>query len=183
MTTETDARAIDALIRRHEEIRAFFQERQEISLRDYTDSEFRKTLVVSTASFFEQQITDAVGRLAASTNSVQVESLIWKKAISRQYHSYFQWEGKNANSFLSLFGSEFKTEVADEIKYDSQLKEGCESFLWLGKERNRLVHQNFASAPVDYTLQEIQSSFRKALAFVAYLVDKIQSTTGLNSDV
>jgi hypothetical protein len=42
MTTEIDARAIDSLIERHEEIGAFFDEHDEISLRDYADSEFRK---------------------------------------------------------------------------------------------------------------------------------------------
>ena len=174
MTTEIDARAIESLIIRHEQVRAYFEERQEISLRDYSDSEFSKTLVVSTASFFEQQITDAVGRLAASTNSASVESLIQIKAIRRQYHTYFQWDGSNANQFLGLFGADFKKEVADEINKSDALKDGCKSFLWLGQERNRLVHGNFVSAPVDNTPSEIETSYRKALSFVAYLVERIQ---------
>ena len=174
MATEIDARAIDSLIERHEEIGAFFDEHDEISLRDYADSEFRKVLVLSVASFFEQQISDAVARLAASTNSRRVENLIRFKAISRQYHSYFNWDGNNANKFLSLFGSEFKDEVAAEIRQDSSLEEGCKSFLRLGQERNRLVHSNFASAPLDKTLLEIQDSYRKALDFVEYLSKRIQ---------
>ncbi len=174
MTTGIDARAIDALIERHEEISAFFEEQKEITLRDYTDSEFRKTLVVSTASFFEQKITEAVGRLAASTNSATIENLIHEKAITRQYHTYFHWKGKNANQFLRLFGNDFKEEVAKEIKSDVSLKEGCESFLWLGQERNKLVHGNFSSAPVDNTLKEIEGFYRKALTFVNFLIGRIQ---------
>jgi len=89
---------IDILIERHEKISAFFKTHNEISLMADTDDEFRKVLVLSVASFFEKQITDAVARLAVSTNSERVESLIRKKAISRQYHTYFSWTGNNANS-------------------------------------------------------------------------------------
>ena len=143
-------------------------------MRDYTDVEFRKILVLSVSSFFEQQITDAVFRLGASTNSKTVENLIETKAISRQYHTYFQWDGNNANQFLRLFGSDFKDEVEKEIKEDDSLNEGCKSFLRLGEERNRLVHRNFASAQIDKTLHEIQESYRKALAFVDFLSRRIQ---------
>ena len=134
----------------------------------------RKVLVLSVASFFEQRITDAVARLAASTASKRIENLVRRKAISRQYHTYFNWDGSNANQFLSLFGSEFKDEVEAEIRQDASLEEGCKSFLRLGRERNRLVHTNFASAPLDSTLEEIGDSYRKALDFVEYLSERIQ---------
>ncbi len=173
MTTGIDARAIDALIERQEHIRAFLRSHDEISLMDDTEIEFRKVLVLSVASFFEQQITDAVARLAASTNSAQVENLVRRKAIARQYHTYFSWDGNNANQFLSLFGSDFKDEVEAEIKLNPVLEEGCRSFLRLGQERNRLVHENFAIAPLDNTLQEIRDSYRKALDFVEYLAKRI----------
>ena len=176
MKTEIDSRAIDAIVSRHEEIRTFLDEHNEISLRDYTDFEFRKVLVLSVASFFEQQITEAVARLAASTNSQLVENLVRNKAIHRQYHTYFQWRSpnKNANQFLGLFGNDFKEKVAAEIRQDPTLDEGCKSFLRLGEERNRLVHGNFATVPLDNTLQEIKDSYSKALEFVEYLSNRIQ---------
>ena len=165
---------IDVLIERHEEISKSLEAHSEISLKSYAGDEFRKVLVLSIASFFEHRITDAVARLAVSTNSVQVENLIKSKAISRQYHTYFNWKGNNANTFLSLFGSEFKEEVSTEIMQDSSLEEGCKSFLSLGRMRNRLVHDNFAEANVDYTLQDIVDLYSKALDFVAYLAERIQ---------
>lgn len=174
MATEIDSRAIDSLIERHEEISAFLDEHKEISLRDYADSEFRKVLVLSIASFFEHYITEAIARLAASTNSSQVENLIKRKAISRQYHTYFNRDGNNANQFLSLFGSDFKDEVEAQIRNNPSLNEGCKSFLRLGQERNRLVHTNFASAPTDNTVLEIQESYSKALEFVEFVSARIQ---------
>ena len=174
MATKIDARVIESLIERHKEISHFLDDHKEITLRDYADGEFRKVLVLSIASFFEQQITDAVASLAASTNSKPVENLIRRKANSRQYHTYFNWEGKNANAFLGLFGDEFKDEVGQEIRSNPSLDEGCKSFLQLGLERNSLVHSNFASAPMDRTLEEIQDSFGKALDFIDYLSKRIQ---------
>ena len=46
MTIETDVRVIDALIARHDEIRAFLDEHDEVSLRDYTDGEFPQSTCV-----------------------------------------------------------------------------------------------------------------------------------------
>ena len=43
---------IDVLIARHEEIKAFFETHNEISLKVDRDDEFRKVLVLSIASFF-----------------------------------------------------------------------------------------------------------------------------------
>ncbi len=56
----------------------------------------------------------------------------------------------------------------------SLLEEGCRSFLSLGRTRNQLVHENFANANVDNTLQEIVDLYRKALDFVEYLAERIQ---------
>ena len=165
---------IDVLIARHEEIKAFFETHNEISLKVDRDDEFRKVLVLSIASFFEYQIIDAVSRLAASTHSEQVESFIKNKAIKRQYHTYFNWKGNNANQFLGLFGEDFKNRVSKEIRDDSSLAQGCKSFLQLGDERNRLVHENFANASVEKTLQEIIELYRQALVFIEYIAEKIQ---------
>ncbi len=172
------ATKIDDLIERHEEIRAFLADKNEVSLLDYTDSEFRKVFVLSIASYFEHRIVRAVSDLAASTNSKRVENLIRAKAISRQYHTYFDWNSNNANKFLGLFGREFRNEVSTEINEDTALKEGCESFLWLGRTRNRLVHENLVNASVENTLQEIRESYARAASFVTYLSDRIQPQNG-----
>ena len=168
------ATIIDRLVERHRQISASLETQNQISLKSYADDEFRKVLVLSIASYFEHEIVDAVSRLAESANSEQVENLIKSKAIARQYHTYFDWESRNANRFLSLFGRNFRNDVSREIRADRSLEEGCESFLTLGRTRNRLVHGNFAEFGLDYALEEIVDLYGKALRFVAYLSERIQ---------
>ena len=165
---------IDKLIDRHQQISASLETQNEISLKSYADDEFRKVLVLSIASYFEHQIVDALSRLAESAKSEQVENLIKSKAITRQYHTYFDWNSRNANRFLSLFGGNFRNDVSTEIREDRSLEEGCESFLILGRTRNRLVHENFAEFSLDYALEDIVELYGKALSFVAYLSERIQ---------
>lgn len=166
---------IDRLIERHQQISVSLETQNEISLKSYADDEFRKVLVLSIASYFEHQIVDALYRLAESANSEQVENLIRTKAIERQYHTYFDWNSRNANKFLSLFGGNFRKDVSTEIREDRSLEEGCESFLVLGRTRNRLVHKNFAEFSLEeYALEDIVELYGKALNFVAYLSERIQ---------
>lgn len=164
---------IDVLIERHHKISNSLASQREITLKSYLDDDFRKVLVLSIASFFEHQILEAVGRLAETADSRQLEFLVKAKAIDRQYHTYFEWRGRNANKFLSLFGADFKNEVSDEIKNDSSLNEGCRSFLQLGDTRNRLVHGNFAEQNIDYALGEIIELYKKSLGFVEFLSNRI----------
>ena len=164
---------IDVLIERHYEISNSLASQCEITLKSYVDDDFRKVLILSIASFFEHQILEAVGGLAKTADSRQLEFLVKAKAIDRQYHTYFEWRGRNANKFLSLFGTDFKREVSDEIKSDSSLDEGCRSFLQLGNTRNKLVHGNFADQSIDYALDEIIDLYRKSLGFVEFLSKRI----------
>ena len=166
---------IDVLVERHNKVKEFLNEGGEVSLISNIDDEFRKVLVLSIGSFFESEITKAMHELAYKTQSERIANLIKAKAISRQYHTYFNWEGKNPNSFLALFGTTFKNAVSEEMQKNPSLHEGCRDFLKLGQRRNFLVHENFASAPMDRTLDEIQRMYKSALKFVAYLSDRIQN--------
>ena len=113
--------------------------------------------------------------LAHSFQSDRIASLIKVKAISRQYHSYFDWDGKNPNKFLSLFGNTFRDKVTVEMKENPQLIDGCQTFLKLGQKRNILVHENFANAPIDWTLEEIMQMYRSAFDFVNSLSKRIHT--------
>lgn len=165
---------IDVLIERHYKVRESLNNQGEISLMIDVDDEFRKVLVLSVGSFFESQITDSVSSLANNTQSERITSLIRAKAISRQYHTYFDWDGKNPNKFLSLFGQTFKEKISAELKENTRLNNGCQAFLRLGQKRNFLVHENFAIAPIDWTLEEIVQMYRSAYEFVTYLSGRVQ---------
>jgi len=102
-------------------------------------------------------------------NDQYVLSLVKKKAIERQYHTYFQWGGDNANQFLSLFGEDFKKKLDKEIKNNEELKASIKVFLELGAIRNRLVHVNFAIHPLDKTAEEIYKMYQKSIIFINFL--------------
>jgi len=102
-----------------------------------------------------------------------ITSFLKKKGIDRQYHTYFKWDERNPNPFFSLFGEEFKQDVKKIIKSDSELDDSINAFLELGDLRNNLVHQNFASFPVDKTAEEIYALYKKALKFIEFISSKL----------
>jgi len=168
---------IDILIKRHEEVRHFFSQQGEVTLADDSDAEFRKVLILSIASFFEHEITNAISELAENSSSPRIFELVKAKAISRQYHTYFDWkDGKNINKFTKLFGESFKQEIEKELK-QRELTEGMKLFLILGQERNILVHENFAAASISWTVDEIVEKYEKALEFVIFLLERLHITS------
>lgn len=165
---------IDLIVSEHKELINYLEEKEEISLKNNVDRKFTKTLVLSIASFFEKEICDALIQLVKSqSNSEKLASFVQKKAISRQYHTYFSWKDNNANQFLALFGPDFKEKISEEMKSEESLKEGCKAFLTLGRKRNELVHQNFADFNIEWTINEILDEYKKAVKFVIYLIDQI----------
>ncbi len=166
---------IDVLIERHMEIREFLNKNNEFSLASNSDDEFRKVLVLSIASYFESLITDSLSNLAQKTNSELVWNFVRHKAISRQYHTYFDWNGKNINTFLKLFGDSFKVSISRDIEQSDELKTGSMAFLNLGGKRNVLVHENFAASSIDWSIEEILKKYNSALNFINFLLNKIHN--------
>jgi hypothetical protein len=132
------------------------------------DDVARKTLLVSAASYFEVQLSRAVEdfcRTSSGANSL-VPSLVTAKAVKRQYHTWFSWDGSNANAFFAMFGSDFKAHMQDVLKDSPDLEDQISAFMELGRERNRLVHGDYATYPVEKTAQEIYATYLIALEFV-----------------
>src|SRR5262245_44428056 len=109
---------IDKMYEENRTIIAYLDERKEPSLRSNVDAQFRKVLLLAIASYFEHEITQLlVRRVTRKTdNDSLLISFMKKKAIERQYHTYFNWDGKNANQFLGLFGEDFKERLSKEIR-------------------------------------------------------------------
>ncbi len=148
----------------------------EISFQSSVDDNFRKTLLLSIASYFEDKIKESIVNF--TEESVGQDSLIShflrRKAIERQYHTFFNWDSSNANQFFGLFGSDFKKFMDNEIKNDAQLSEAIRAFIELGRTRNQLVHQNFATFPLEKTAEEIYNLYKNALLFVESLPNKLR---------
>jgi hypothetical protein len=139
----------------------------EISLSISVENSLRKSLVLASASYFEHEITKQILEYTRSqTTNCKIISFLSNKALSRQYHTFFQWDGKNVNSFLGLFGEDFKGSFQAKIKNSATLEASLKKFLELGNERNRLVHQNFANYSLEKTSDEIKKSHIEAKGFV-----------------
>jgi len=128
---------------------------------------FRKTLLLASASYFEDHICNSVAEFVSEhAKSVLIENFVRNKAIARQYHTWFSWDAKNANQFFGLFGTDFRTAMTEQVKAKPELRMAIEAFLELGNERNALVHQNYATSPMEKTLEEVYALYRSALLFV-----------------
>jgi hypothetical protein len=142
-----------------------------VSFRNTLNENFRKTLLLSAASYFEYRITSDVLAFCeevAQGNSL-VPSLVKNKAITRQYHTWFNWDANNANSFFKLFGDNFISHMSSIVSADSNMGKSIANFIEIGRERNRLVHQDFASFSMEKTAEEIFTSYASALMFVDFI--------------
>lgn len=140
----------------------------EISLRSTADDNFRKTLLLASASYFESKLAENVlsfVRECSCGNSI-VEAFVKNKAVTRQFHAWFSWDKKNANQFFGLFGKEFREYMEGIIRQDDVLDKSIQAFMEIGRDRNRLVHQDFASFSIEKTSDEIFALYQNAMGFV-----------------
>lgn len=152
-----DATAVDRLYEETAAVIRALQQSPEISLRVTAGDHFRKALLLAAASYFEHRVCSCVLDFVRerSGGSFLVENFVRNKAIARQYHTWFKWEDSNANQFFGLFGSEFRRAMNDRVNQSDDLRASVKAFLEVGNERNRLVHQDYATFPLDKTLEEI----------------------------
>ncbi|MDE2716968.1 MAG: HEPN domain-containing protein [Chloroflexota bacterium] len=164
---------VDRLFSEHNKVVGLLDEHSELSLRIATEATLRKVLVLSAASYFERYITDAVLRFVGdvSGESACVSALVANKAVRRQYHTYFQWDGNSANSFFALFGTEFKARMKGIVRGDDDLAKGIQAFLTIGLERNKMVHGDFGSYQIEKTTDEVMELYRRATVFVERIPD------------
>lgn len=162
----------------------FLNKNQQPSLTSDVNKYFTKVITLSAASYFEHEIQKILIDFISNETKGNSMALCFfkKKAIGMQYHTYFVWgeknepskPGKNANSFFSLFGEDFKKTIEEEIKENPDISEAIKSFLEIGHLRNILVHSNFAAYNLtNKTADDIFSAFRRGLSFVTYVRNKL----------
>lgn len=170
---------VDRLYDEFEALKRHLDEAGEVSLRSTADENFRKSLLLAAASYFERRISDLVVEFAKESFQIDhpIIEFLKNKAISRQYHTYFKWDSSNANQFFGLFGETFRIFMVKEIKSDFELETSIKAFLELGNDRNRLVHQDFGTFPLEKTSDEIYQLYKSALRFVDSLPLKLRACT------
>lgn len=153
----------------YQNLKKILLETGELTYELFTTDIFRKYLLISCASLFENQIQELISKFVeAQTSSEMLKSLIKHKVIERQYHTYFDWKDKSANSFYKLFGAEFLEKVKFECS-NNNLKKQERAFLEIGVERNLMVHENFLGYQLNKTVDEISELFLDALKYLEFL--------------
>jgi len=163
-----DPSPIDRLYSEASSVMQILREKAEISLEISANENLRKALLLAATSHFENRICGMVMDFVRERagGSVIVEQFVRNKAIARQYHTWFEWKENNANKFFSLFGSEFLKLMKEQVQQSDDLRDSIKAFMEIGNYRNRLVHQDYATFPLDKTMEEIFQLYQKALLFV-----------------
>ncbi|MDC7243582.1 MAG: HEPN domain-containing protein [Sphaerochaetaceae bacterium] len=182
---------IDNLYNEINDIILKLENESEISLALDAKRHFTKIFVLSSASYFEDEIQKILEKFVTITSSEdkRLINFVRKKAILFQYHTYFDWgekgnplkPRKNANSFFAMFGNEFKERINDEIKDKEDVKKSIECFIELGHIRNILVHNNFAAYNnIPKTLEEFYSMYLSAEGFISFISEHLINNSGEN---
>ncbi|MBF0629952.1 MAG: hypothetical protein HQL89_03035 [Magnetococcales bacterium] len=161
----------------------FLDENGQPSLSSDVNRHFTKMLLLSSASYFEHEIRkiliDFIETKSGSCS--EIVNLFKRKAIDRNYHTYFDWSyqdkpGRNANTFFSLFGDKFKLSAKKEIDENKDLSRSIEAFIEIGHLRNTLVHNNFAAFEItNKTSFEIFELHQLGKGFVDYIKNKLNN--------
>ena len=159
--------AVNQLFHGFEENYKLLMEKNEISFATEYKGQFAKILLLASASYFEKKITNVILDTLDTKNCILTYNFLSKKALSRQYHTLFDWEGNNANSFFGLFGQEFKKFMKKKVEGDLILHKAIKDFLELGKLRNQLAHNDYATFILNLTVEDINKKFISAQFFVS----------------
>jgi hypothetical protein len=156
----------------------YLQSKGEISFKTDVDDTYKKVLLIAVASYLETQITEILLAYCskATKNCKPLVSFIENKAIRRQYHTFFKWEDRSANQFFGLFGKEFFTQVKSDVSAKVELEEAVKAFLEIGDERNKMVHEDYASYRLEKTAEEVFKLYEKSQLFVTYLDNMLISS-------
>jgi hypothetical protein len=177
--------AVDKLYEEATTIIQVLEGSAEVSLQVAAGDNFRKALLLAAASYFEHLVCTCVLEFVRdrSSGSMLVQNFVRNKAIARQYHNWFNWEDNNANQFFALFGSEFRSQMSVLVKSSDALNAAVKAFLEIGSERNKLVHQDYATFSLEKTLEEIYALYLRALPFVEKLPNSLRECDKLESKI
>jgi len=168
---------INKLYNDFESLKNYLLKNKELDYLNIVEKQFTKNLIISSASFLESKMQEVLINFIESTsNHSLIINFLKNKAISRQYHTYFDWNSKNANNFLGLFGTDFKDKIKVRIK-EENIDEYIKSFLELGRIRNELIHQNFILYTTDKTIKEIIELFNSSLKFLNFFEKELKKGT------
>lgn len=157
----------------------FLETSNQLSLRNDVHNIVNRYLVLATGSYFEERIInillDFVSK--ASRGNKLVFEFLKNKSFKRQYHTFFEWESTNANSFFGLFGKDFLDYMRLEVEKNERLKLAIKNFIQMGALRNSLAHTNVGSVILEKTADETYAQYLSAEEFIVFFQRKLLERT------
>lgn len=177
--TVDPASPIERLVEDNRTLVDYLRAQGEISFASTVEDNFRKMLLLACASYFEHRLTQDLEAFFKENigDSSPILNFIRNKAMKRQYHTFFDWNATNANQFFGLFGSDFQRQMKDAVDTDEQLSSAIKAFIRIGQDRNRLVHNNFATQVLESSSEEIYAQYKQALYFLQVFPKKLADFT------
>ncbi|HCO5676375.1 HEPN domain-containing protein [Escherichia coli] len=147
----------------------FLLTHNEISFANDYKSQFSKVMLLACASYFETLVVTKIHCMLNPSQCNLTHDFIDNKALTRQYHTLFDWKKRNANQFFSFFGPKFKEFMIEKVKSSTELTKSISDFMEIGELRNKLAHNNYATFVLESTAEEIYNNFLNAHSFVSQL--------------
>lgn len=162
---------VERLMQDHKAVIEYLNIQGEISFQSTMESSTPKVILLAAASDLESRIQQIiVDYYDQVTNSCEFAShFVYNKAIRQQYHTYFDWRNRSANSFFALFGDRFRAKAKAAVNADEELARAVSDFCELGDLRNQLVHQNYAAFLMTKTTEDVYRLYISALTFIDFL--------------
>lgn len=176
---------IDTLFESFSEQIAYLDANKQATMRSNAEENFKRVLVVATASFFESELKDTIKEFVnKNTGREELKVLINTKLLDRGFFRLIELNHSNRtsnslNSFLATFGMK---QIDDEKKTDEKLEGALQAFVEIMLDRDILVHQNYASRALPGTTGDYYDKYKRALYFISYFKQKLGVAHASNSE-
>ena len=170
---------MDSIINRYNDIASIHKkiiDSGEISLSVSVNDITTKDLLISMASYFESSVLESIEKFYRSiTSSEDAFEFVSKFALKRNFYKLFDFKTSNANCFFGFFGDGFKSYMKEIIDNQPHLRQSIADFMHICSTRNKLVHDNYSTAYIEDTTEDLISKFKSACLFSEKIEDHLKS--------
>ena len=135
-----------------------------------TRSAFAKAMVLAAGNWLERRTVQTLldfARGAASKETLVL--LVRRRVLDYKFHTLFDWRSGTVNSFLGIFGDDFKGKAKKAAKENDDVHRASLDFMELVGERNGLAHDKRIGDEAQFTPIQVRTKFYNAAAWVSWI--------------
>lgn len=135
-----------------------------------TQSTFAKAMILAAGNWLERRTMQAILDFTESTSCNEIlVALIKTTVLKRKFHTLFDWNSGSVNSFLGLFGKNFRKNVQRAAPQNTSVHRASLDFMELCSERNQLAHNKRLGDEAQFTPTEVRTKFYNAAGWVSWI--------------